>query len=197
MILAGDVGGTKVHLALYNFANGRLQHVRAEKVPAHELASLDDVVNKFLGSGKEKKDEILAACFGCPGPVRDGRLKLTNLPWTLDTRDLVKSLGIPHIFLINDLEANGYGIPELAPESIFTLHQGDEAAEGHQGLIAAGTGLGPGLLIWDGKTHRPIPSEGGHCDFAARNDREIALLNYLRSTLNGRVSFERVVSGLG
>jgi glucokinase len=197
MILAGDVGGTKVHLALYNFANGRLQPVRDQKFPAHDFASLDDIVNKFLGSGKEKKEEILAACFGCPGPVRDGRLKLTNLPWTLDTRDLVKSLGIPHIFLINDLEANGYGIPELAPESIFLLHPGDANASGHAGLMSAGTGLGEALLIWDGKTHRPIPSEGGHGDFAARTDREIALLEYLRDTLKGRVSWERVVSGLG
>jgi glucokinase len=197
MILAGDVGGTKVHLELYNFANGRLQPVRDQKFPAHEFASLDDVVNKFLAGGGEKKDQIVAACFGCPGPVRDGRLKLTNLPWTLDERDLETSLGIPHIFLINDLEANGYGIPELAPESIFTLHPGDPDASGHAGLIAAGTGLGEALLIWDGNDHRPIPSEGGHCDFAARSNREIALLEYLRDTLKGRVSWERVVSGLG
>jgi glucokinase len=197
MILAGDVGGTKVHLSLYNFAKGRLQPIRDQKFPAHEFASLDDVVKKFLAAGQEKRGEIIAACFGCPGPVRDGRLKLTNLPWTLDERDLVKSLGIPHIFLINDLEANGYGIPELAPESIFTLHTGDANADGHAGLIAAGTGLGEALLIWDGKKHRPIASEGGHCDFAARSTREIALLEYLRSTLKGRVSWERVVSGLG
>jgi glucokinase len=196
MILAGDVGGTKVHLALYNFEAGRLAPVRDQKFPAGQFASLDDVVHAFLNDAEEKK-QIVAACFGCPGPVRDGRLKLTNLPWMLDVRLLQPSLGIEHIFLINDLEANGYGIPELTPESIFTLHAGDEGATGHQGLIAAGTGLGEALLIWDGKTHRPIPSEGGHCDFAARNDREIALLNYLRGTLNGRVSFERVVSGLG
>jgi glucokinase len=153
----------------------------------------------FLSEGGQSKDEILAACFGCPGPVRDGRLKLTNLPWTLDERELEKSVGIKHIFLINDLEANGYGIPELAPDKVFTLLEGDAAAEGHRGLVSAGTGLGEALLIWDAKTqkHRPIPSEGGHCDFAARNDREIALLEYLRRTLNGRVSFERVVSGLG
>src|SRR5271170_725566 len=197
MILAGDVGGTKVHLALYNFENGRLQPVRDQKFPAHDFASLDDVVNKFLAGGQEKKSEIVAACFGCPGPVRDGRLKLTNLPWTLDTRDLVKSLGIPHIFLINDLEANGYGIPELAPENLFLLHSGDPNASGNAGLIAAGTGLGEAMLIWDGKQHRPIPSEGGHCDFAARSNREIALLEYLRDTLKGRVSWERVVSGIG
>jgi len=196
MILAGDVGGTKVHLALYNFEAGNLAPVRDQKFHAGQYASLDDVVHAFLTDPEEKK-QIVAACFGCPGPVRDGRLKLTNLPWMLDVRLLQPSLGIKHIFLINDLEANGYGIPELAPESIFTLHQGDATAVGNQGLIAAGTGLGEALLIWDGKAHRPIPSEGGHCDFAARNDREIALLNYLRRTLNGRVSFERVVSGLG
>ena len=200
MILAGDVGGTKVHLALYDFANGRLHPIRDQKFPAHEFGSLDDVVHKFLagdGTASTQGKDILAACFGCPGPVRDGRQKLSNLPWTLDTRDLVKSLSIPHISLINDLEANGYGIPELAPESIFTLHDGDPEATGHAGLMAAGTGLGQALLIWDGKKHRPIPSEGGHSDFAARSNREIALLEYLRNTLKGRVSWERVVSGIG
>jgi len=200
MILAGDVGGTKVHLALYTFEGGRLKPVRDQKFPAPDFATLDAVVEKFLTgdpNGTAERSQIVAACFGCPGPVRDGRLKLTNLPWTLDQRDLSRSLGIQHIFLINDLEANGYGIPELAPESIVTLHDGDVNAVGHRGLIAAGTGLGEALLIWDGKTHRPIPSEGGHCDFAARTDREIALLQYLRRTLNGRVSWERVVSGIG
>jgi glucokinase len=201
MILAGDVGGTKVHLALYSFTNGHLQSLRDRKFPAHQFTSLDEVVNKFLTADADtpaaKREDILAACFGVPGPIRDGRLKLTNLPWTLDVRDLSKSLRIQHVFLINDLEANGYGIPELAPDKIFTLHPGSTNAEGHAGLIAAGTGLGEALLIWDGHRHRPIPSEGGHCDFAPRTDREIALLQYLRRTLNGRVSFERVVSGLG
>ena len=199
MILAGDVGGTKVHLALYNFAGGRLSAVREYKFPAMDYETLDDVVKAFLAQNTEKPEEIAAACFGCPGPVRDGRLKLTNLPWTLDARDLQHNLGIEHIFLINDLEANGYGIPELAAESIFTLHEGDARSVGHRGLVSAGTGLGECLLIWDPKTqrHTPLPSEGGHCDFAPRNDREIALLNYLRRTLKGRVSFERVVSGLG
>ena len=203
MILAGDVGGTKVHLALYNFAEGLLQPIRDQKFPASEFAQLDDVVKRFLGDADghpaENLDSIVAACFGCPGPVRDGRIKLTNLPWSLDSRLLRTSLGIEHIFLINDLEANGYGIPELRKESIFVLHEADATAVGHRGLIAAGTGLGEALLIWDAKqrNHVPIASEGGHCDFAARNDREIALLQYLRRELKGRVSFERVVSGIG
>lgn len=202
MILAGDVGGTKVHLALYDFEEGRLKPIRDQKFPAAEFGKLDDVVRRFLsnddGHAAQNASEIVAACFGCPGPVRDGRLKLTNLPWHLDARDLRASLGIEHIFLINDLEANGYGIPELAKDQIFVLHEADSSSVGHRGLISAGTGLGEALLIWDGKhRHIPIPSEGGHCDFAARNDREIALLQYLRRTLKGRVSFERVVSGIG
>jgi len=198
MILAGDVGGTKIHLALYNFQAGKLVPVRDHKFPAAQYKCLDDVVKEFLPDAGEKK-QIAAACFGCPGPVRDGKLKLTNLPWTLDERDLERSLGIEHIFLINDLEANGYGIPELDDDKIFTLHTGDAAAVGHRGLVSAGTGLGECLLIWDDKMckHLPIPSEGGHCDFAARNEREVRLLNYLRTTLKGRVSFERVVSGMG
>jgi glucokinase len=199
MILAGDVGGTKVHLALYNFAGGKLVPVRDHKFPATHYQCLDDIVKEFLNGDANVTSEIVAACFGCPGPVRDGRLKLTNLPWTLDTRDLQTSLGIEHIFLINDLEANGYGIPELAKDKVFTLHTGDPGAVGHRGLVSAGTGLGECLLIWDSHRHLhvPFPSEGGHADFAARTEREIDLFHYLRRTLGGRVSFERVVSGLG
>ncbi len=198
MILAGDVGGTKVHLALYNFEDGQLRALRDHKYPAQEFRNLDDVVTAFLKVDNLDRKDVVAACFGCPGPVRNGRIKLTNLPWTLDIRELAKSLSIEHIFLINDLEANGYGVPELAPDKIFTLHEGDISAVGHRGLIAAGTGLGEAVLIWDGKDrHVPIPSEGGHCDFAARNEIEIAMLKYLWRTLQGRVSFERVVSGLG
>ena len=199
MILAGDVGGTKVHLGLYSFVGGGLVQQREEKFPAVEYACLEDVVNAFLAKGPEPRDGIIASCFGCPGPVRDGRLKLTNLPWTLDARDLQRSIGIEHIFLINDLEANGYGIPELGNDQICTLRPGDPSGVGHRGLISAGTGLGECVLVWDAKVrrHTPLPSEGGHVDFAPRNDREIALLNYLHATLKGRVSFERVVSGIG
>jgi glucokinase len=201
MILAGDVGGTKVHLALYDFEGGRLKPIRDHKFPSKDFSMLDEVVNKFLDAADDHaatdRSQITAACFGCPGPVRDGRIKLTNLPWMLDSRELQKSLNLQHVFLINDLEANGYGIPEVAPDKLHTLRAGAPDAEGHRGLVSAGTGLGEALLIWDGKRHRPIPSEGGHCDFAPRSDKEIALLKYLRGSLTGHVSFERVVSGIG
>ncbi|HTV82780.1 MAG TPA: glucokinase [Acidobacteriaceae bacterium] len=195
MILAGDVGGTKVELALYGFEHGQLVHVRDTRFPAQEFHGLEEIVRSFLS--EREAPEITAACFGVPGPVRGGRLRLTNLPWVLDSRELSTDLGIQHLFLINDLEANGYGIPELKPEQILTLNEGDPAAVGNRALVSAGTGLGEGVLVWNGKTHVPMASEGGHCDFAARNGEEVELLAYLRKKLEGRVSWERVVSGQG
>jgi glucokinase len=129
--------------------------------------------------------------------VRDGRLRLTNLPWTLDSRELARNLAIDHVFLINDLEANGYGVAELTPEQLYTLSEGDASQIGNRGLIAAGTGLGEGILAWNGRIHVPYPSEGGHTDFGPRNDEEIELLRFLQQKYNGRISYERVVSGMG
>jgi|SRR5450631_1097063 len=197
MILAGDVGGTKVHLALYGFAEGKLAHVRDELYPARDYSGLEEIAKKFLADGINSGEEITAACFGVPGPVRGGRLKLTNLPWVLDSRELSDDLSIEHLFLINDLEANGYGVPELSPSQIHVLREGDASQMGNRGLMSAGTGLGEAFLVWNGKTHTPMASEGGHCDFAARNDDEIDLLRFLQKKFNGRISFERVVSGMG
>lgn len=195
MILAGDVGGTKVHLALYDFQHGSLVHLQDKRFPAQEHDGLQEIVRKFLKECPE--GEINAACFGVPGPVRQGRLKLTNLPWTLDSQQLSSNLEIQHVFLINDLEANGYGVAELNAEQLYTLNEGDRGAVGNRALVSAGTGLGEGVMVWDGRRHVPMASEGGHCDFAARNELEVELLQYLMKKLKGRVSFERVVSGQG
>jgi glucokinase len=192
MILAGDVGGTKVHLALYDFIDGKLKYSRDERYAAKNYSGLEEIAKEFLGAQK-----VTAACFGVPGPVRDGRLRLTNLPWTLDSRELSAGLGITHVFLINDLEANGYGVAELSADQIYTLSEGDASQMGNRALIAAGTGLGEGLLIWNGRSHTPYPSEGGHTDYAPRNEDEIDLLRFLKQKYNGRISYERVVSGPG
>jgi glucokinase len=192
MILAGDVGGTKVNLALYDFVDGKLKAARDQRYPAKEYSGLEEIVKEFLGGAK-----VSAACFGVPGPVRDGRLRLTNLPWTLDSRELAVNLGIDYVFLINDLEANGYGIAELSSDQIFTLSEGDPSQTGNRALVSAGTGLGEGILMWNGRIHVPYPSEGGHADFAPRNEDEIDLLRFLKQKYNGRISFERIVSGMG
>ena len=192
MILAGDVGGTKVHLALYDFIDGDLKHTRDHQFPAKEYSGLEEIVKEFIVSEK-----VTSACFGVPGPVREGRLRLTNLPWTLDSRELAKDLHIDYVFLINDLQANGYGIPELTAEQVYTLSEGDTSQIGNRALISAGTGLGEALLVWDGRDYVPYPSEGGHTDFAPRNEDEIDLLRFLMQKYNGRISHERVVSGMG
>jgi glucokinase len=200
MILAGDVGGTKVDLALCKFENAQLLTVQEHRFHARDFPGLVQIVEAFLEECKQAQGqpiEVLAACFGVPGPVRHGRLKLTNLPWMLDSSQLAVDLKIEHVFLINDLEANGYGIAELTPSQILVLSPGDPAAEGNRGLIAAGTGLGEAILAWNGKTYTPMASEGGHGDFAARNEEEIGLLRYLQKVVGGRVSSERVISGLG
>jgi glucokinase len=192
MILAGDVGGTKVHLALYDFIDGKLTYTRDHQYPAKEYSGLEEIVKEFVVAEK-----VTAACFGVPGPVREGRLRLTNLPWTLDSRELAAHLKIDYVFLINDLQANGYGISELSADQIYTLSDGDSSQIGNRALISAGTGLGEGILIWDGHHHVPYPSEGGHTDYAPRNEDEIDLLRFLKQKYNGRISFERVVSGQG
>lgn len=192
MILAGDVGGTKVHLALYDFVDGKLKQTRENRFPAREYTGLEAIVREFLGA-----DKATAACFGVPGPVRDGRLRLTNLPWTLDSRELSVNLSVQHVFLINDLEANGYGIAELQADQVYTLSEGDPSQTGNRALVAAGTGLGECFLVWNGRTHIPYPSEGGHADYAPRNEDEIDLLRYLKQKYNGRISWERVISGMG
>jgi len=172
-----------------------LNHVRDEKFHARDYSGLEEIARKFLA--ESGGPEVTAACFGVPGPVRHGRLKLTNLPWILDCGELSTNLGIPHMYLINDLEANGYGIPELHADQILVLSAGDPSAVGNRGLVSAGTGLGEAILVWNGRMHVPMASEGGHCDFSPRNELEIDLLRYLQKQLGGRVSFERVVSGIG
>lgn len=202
MILAGDVGGTKVHLALYRFAQGALQHIRDQKFPATQHPDLQSVVREFLGAkdaNSGEQEEIDAACFGVPGPARNNIVRLTNLPWTLDSHELARDLGIEHLFLINDLEANGYGIAELSPDQILVLSEGDSSLVGNRALMAAGTGLGEAFLVWNGSHHVPMASEGGHTDFGPRTDVEVELLQYLRRDpeINGHVSWERVCSGIG
>ena len=135
------------------------------------------------------------ACFGVAGPVRDGRCRITNLPWVIDAGHISRTLQIPSVSLLNDLEANAYGLKALKKEELFCLHAG-KPQTGNQALIAAGTGLGEAGLFWDGKEHRPFACEGGHVDFAPRNELEIELLLYLKTKF-GHVSYERIVSGPG
>jgi glucokinase len=189
MILAGDIGGTSTRLAF--FEKGKLVG-EERKFASSQYKSLEEIVQEFLQSEKVQIDK---ACFGIAGPVRNGVCKATNLPWIIDAARVAKTVRIRSVHLLNDLEANAYGLAALKEEELYLLNRG-EKQRGNQALIAAGTGLGEAGLFWDGKTHRPFACEGGHTDFGPRDEREMELLAYLKKKF-GHVSYERVISGPG
>lgn len=191
MILAGDIGGTKSHLALFSESADGLELIREELFHSSQFHSIEELLSAFLKS----QAPLRSVALGIPGPVVDGRARATNLPWSIDTRDLRGSLKADHILLLNDLEATAHGIATLGPEQLCTVNAG-VSKPGNMALIAAGTGLGEAALHWDGQQHWPSPSEGGHSDFAPRNVLEIELLQWLIAQF-GHVSWERVLSGPG
>ena len=193
MILAGDVGGTKTALALFELRDGALVLEREATLPSREFPAFEDAVARFLDGGT--RPAVEAACLGVAGPVVNGRSVTTNLPWQLDEATLAARIPARRVRLLNDLEATGYGVLTLPPTALEPLQRG-AARRGNMVLIAAGTGLGEALLIWDGQRHLVVASEGGHVDFAPRTDLETELLRFLRKEL-GRVSYERVLSGPG
>lgn len=184
-MLVGDIGGTKVRLAL---VEGK-RIVKEEKFLAQEFASFDAALNKFL------KEPVQEACLAVAGPVKEGRCRMTNLPWVLEEKALEKKHQIKAVHLMNDLEAAGWGLKVLKSEDLVVLNRG-ENVQGHKAVVSAGTGLGMVGLYWDGKEHHPMPSEGGHVDWAAMSDEEGKFWKLLHKEY-GHVSAERVVSGPG
>lgn len=203
MILAGDIGGTKTTLALFPLRRDFPGFVRdAEVVATYDsraYARFEEILRDF---GESHRPKLSAACIGIAGPVRDNRCQATNLPWAVDGAGLARAAGLGDLTLINDLEAVGYGIDVLRADEVAELQaggigaSGPSGATGNRAVIAAGTGLGEAGLFWDGAVHRPFATEGGHADFAPRDELEIALLRYLQQE-HGHASWERVVSGPG
>lgn len=198
MLLAGDIGGTSTRLALVRVDGPRLSVVAREKYPSHEHAGLDEIVRAFTA---KQQQHVEHACFGIAGPIRDGRVHTPNLPWVVDAAALAAALKISDVHLINDLEANAHGIPALSPEDFVTLQPGQPDLAGNAAIISAGTGLGEAGIHFDGQQLRPLACEGGHVDFAPRNEVECALRSYLAQRFieasEGHVSYERVLSGPG
>lgn len=195
MILAGDLGGTKTVLALFDGGASGLTLVRDAVFPSKAHATFDEVVKEFLTAGTEQPH---SACFGVAGTVIEGKAHTTNLPWSLEEKALADVVKVRRAKLMNDLEATAFGMTHLRPDELVKLSAENSARRrGHSGVIAAGTGLGEAILYWDGELYHPIASEGGHGDFGPRNDLEIELLQYLRGEFGDHVSYERVLSGPG
>jgi glucokinase len=195
MILAGDIGGTKTVLALYEESGGELRLLRDGTFPSQEHASLDEILGKFLDVGP--RPVLKAGCFGVAGAVIEGKCKTTNLPWELDEVPLARVIGAPKAKLLNDLEAAAFGMLFLNQDELCPLNpDASPRRKGNVAVIAAGTGLGEAMLYWDGQKYHPLASEGGHADFAPRTDEEVELFRWLRAKF-GHVSYERILSGPG
>jgi glucokinase len=193
-VLAGDIGGTKPNVAVCTVErSGRLSVVREQSFPSRRYQGLEKVVEAFLDG---KRERIGAAAFGVAGPVLDGRVKTTNLPWVVRATSLGRVLGTKRVRLMNDLEATAYGGLFLPAKEICWLSRGKRRRAANIAVIAAGTGLGQAFLFWDGARHRAVATEGGHADFAPRNEKELALLVFLQKKFS-RVSYERLLSGPG
>ncbi|HEV2799147.1 MAG TPA: glucokinase [Pyrinomonadaceae bacterium] len=193
MILAGDIGGTKTNVALFE-SEELGKPIAQRSFPSGKYESLESIISEFIA---EHKPEVSHACFGIAGPVKEGQVRTPNLKWVVNGQTLAETLKIERVGLINDLEATAYGIEGLGATQLHALNEGKEEQGAHRALIAAGTGLGMAGLFYDGRHYRPIASEGGHIDYAPRSATEHELLNYMREKIGGRVSYERVLSGPG
>jgi glucokinase len=193
MILAGDIGGTNARLAYFQPQNGHFRLVSERVFPSRQHSEFGEIVVKFLDDSGTRPE---AACFGIAGPVRNGRVETSNLPWVIEQSRLAKQIHLPATLLINDLEASAWGIGALTAADLVPLNVVRGPAVGNQGVIAPGTGLGEAGLFWDGKVHQVFACEGGHTDFGPQNDLQIELLRFLKARF-GHVSYERVLSGPG
>jgi len=193
IILVGDVGGTHTRIAYCDFERGQIDCLVEEIYPSVDYIGLDAIVRKFVATHGAKSKR---ACFGVAGPVHDGRVQTTNLPWVVDASRLSHELGLETVTVINDLQAIAYAIDVLEQKDLIALNEGDSRAVGNAAVIAAGTGLGEAGLFWNGTRHVPFPCEGGHADFAPTDELQDGLLRHLRARF-GHVSWERLVSGPG
>ncbi len=201
MILAGDVGGTKCNLALFEIHGQDYRKIVHHRYASREFPSFDQIIAKFLSQTQTEAKitgaaMIEAAGFGVAGPVIDHRVKATNLPWVVDSAVLAGQLATDHVVLLNDLEATGYSVAFMKPSDISVLNAGAASPHATQAVVAAGTGLGEAFLIWNEDRYVVAGSEGGHADFAPRNEREMGLLRHMKQR-HEYVSWELILSGRG
>ena len=193
MLIAGDIGGTKAALALYDLQSGARQPVHQRIYHSAEHAGLAEIVLDFMATIDQS---VKSACFAVAAPVIAGVARFTNLPWVADEASLCRDLGLQRVTLLNDLQAFAYAVPHLQADELHVLNAGIAVPHGPIGVIAPGTGLGEGFLVWAGDRYLACASEGGHADFAPADDHQAAMLAYLQQR-HAHVSYEMVCSGLG
>lgn len=194
MILAGDVGGTKSNLGLFDTRGGKLVRALHKHYASKEHAGFEEIVRDFVAN--QNGAAITAACFGIAGAVVSNRVRAANLPWVVDGANLASVLKLSRVKIINDVEATAYGISALDPTEWVELHAGEDSPHANRAVIAAGTGLGEAVLVWDGSRHVPMATEAGHTDFAPHTLQQADLWKFIKSR-GEFVSAESVLSGRG
>jgi len=196
MILAGDIGGTKTHLGLFDSVPARPRPIAVRTFSTLDYPDLPSMIAAFLDGDDTRTASISTATFGVAGPVIGESAELTNVPWKVHASQVASRFGMSHVRILNDLQAMAYSIPVLREGEVHVLQEGEALRGGNIALIAAGTGLGEALLHNVDGRFVPSPSEGGHADFSARTEREVSLLRHLTARY-GRTDVEHVVSGRG
>ncbi len=192
MILAGDIGGTKTLLALYEQQNSSLNCYKKQQYVSADFTSFDDILIDFVAG--EKVDKV---CIGVAGPVMNGVCRTTNLPWLLKAAEISRQTLASQVLLLNDLEAMAWGVLNLPEQDFVELNPLAQHNSGNVAVLAAGTGLGEAIVAWDGQKYHVIATEGGNTDFAPNSEEEIMLLRYLMGKYPEHVCYERVLSGAG
>jgi glucokinase len=192
MILAGDVGGTKTLLALYQQQGSEWICIKKQQFASADFTNFTDVLTAFLVD-----ETVTHVCIGVAGPVVDGDCRTTNLPWFLKNAEIAAQTGAIQVLLLNDLAAMSWGVLNLPDSDFVELNPAAKIKQGNIAVLAAGTGLGEAIVAWDGQKHHVIATEGGNTDFAPNNEEEITLLRYLMGIYPEHVCYERVLSGTG
>jgi tetratricopeptide (TPR) repeat protein len=176
IVLGGDAGGTKVNLALFEATPSDVKMIKSSSYHSGSFPSVNKILQQFLQENPDFKPEKI--CLGVAGPVFEGRVAVTNLPWHIDANEIAAATGVNQVVLLNDLEATAYGVAGLEEKDFFVLHAGDPGVGGNISILAPGTGLGEAGLFWDGQCYHPFATEGGHCDYSCRNALDLELHDY-------------------
>mmetsp|Transcript_44921 Transcript_44921/g.123116 ORF Transcript_44921/g.123116 Transcript_44921/m.123116 type:complete len:485 (-) Transcript_44921:282-1736(-) len=225
LVLVADCGGTNSRMQIYLVPHvGILAFTgRGKKAPGELLYEQEFANSEYIKQGKGWKDiyfdflknaqdanpgrsidNIRTLSLAVAGPVENNTVTFTSIKpaWTIDGNALADELNIENVKLMNDFVANGYGLLTL-DESVDckTVQANPKRKGGPIACVGPGTGLGECYLT----THKgddeyvAYPSEGGHTEFAPRNELEFELLQYLMKKFEQRhrVSVERVISGRG
>ncbi len=193
-ILGGDVGGTKVNLAIFEATVAGVKMIKSSSYQSGSFPTANKILQQFLLENLDYKPEKI--CLGIAGPVFEGRVTVTNLPWYVDANEIAAATGINQVILLNDLEATAYGVAGLEEKDYSVLHEGDADEGGNISILAPGTGLGEAGLFWDGQKYHPFATEGGHCDFSCRSEDDLQLHDYMLKKYKV-VSWESIIAGPG